>query len=91
MLFYGIVPILFGEISKPRTIQAYQNCIYVLVIASMFANIFVFRVNYVDHRQGGILNRNENSDEVKRLKIELNNRFLGLDQASNEKRRSTVA
>ncbi len=72
MIFYGGLPLLFGEVASPRTPAAYQNCIWLLIGLSVIGSLLSFITMLVDFKEGGLLHHPENSDKVRFLKQKIN-------------------
>ena len=64
-----IFPDLIGRISHARNYQAYRNVVWLLVGISFVSMILMVFLNLMDIREGGMLDKPENSEEVQRLKL----------------------
>jgi len=72
MTAFGGLPLIFGAVSAPRTKEAYQTCIWMLIGLSLLGLILTFITLTIDFAEGGLLHLPENSDKVRILRRRLN-------------------
>ena len=68
----GTTPLIIGELSKDRTPQAYQNCLYFNFVMALIGLSFSVLTFILDFKTGKILFLPENSAKVSEMRKKLN-------------------
>lgn len=74
-LMLAILPPLFSHLNKDRTPEAYQNCLYLLILIGVICFVIAVIVTIKDFRENKIIHLPENSEKVKKFREQLNAEF----------------